>query len=67
MTNTCTSEVTKKLAVRYILCDIDYKKKCMYLQEIIAMGRKDNLWIRALSIYFDSPLGRPLINLFSKN
>lgn len=67
MINTYSNEAAKKLVVRYILNDIDYKKKCLYLQEIIAMGRKDNLWIRALSAYFDSPMDHPAIIKFCKN
>jgi hypothetical protein len=67
MINACSSEATKKLAMRYILSDIDYKKRCLYLQEIIAMGRKDSLWIRALSAFFDSPMDHPSVKAFSKN
>jgi hypothetical protein len=67
MMNACSNEATKKLVVRYILNDIDYKKRCLYLQEIIAMGRKDDLWIRALSAFFDSPMSQPSLKSISKN
>lgn len=67
MMNTCANETTKKLAVRFILNDIDYKKRCLYLQEIIAMGRKEELWIRALSAFFDSPMGTPSLKALCKN
>lgn len=67
MINTCSNEATKKLVMRYILSDIDYQKRCLYLQEIIAMGRKDNLWVRALSVFFDSPMDHATVKVFSKN
>jgi hypothetical protein len=67
MMNACSNEATKKLVVRYVLSDIDYKKRSLYLQEIIAMGRKDNLWMRALSAFFDSPMDHATTKAFSKN
>lgn len=46
----------KKLAFRFLLQHADYRKRCLYLQEIIGMGRQDDLWRRALLAYLDTPL-----------
>lgn len=56
MTRLHTSDERKKLALQYILTNAEYRKKCLYLQEIITMSRRDDLWRKALLIYFDSPV-----------
>jgi hypothetical protein len=50
------SDERKKLALQYILKNAEYRKRCLYLQEIISMSRRDDLWRKALMIYFDSPV-----------
>jgi hypothetical protein len=67
MTRVYSSSVAKKLALRFILDNIDYRKKCLYLQEIIAMGREDQQWRIALNAYFDTPLTDFSLKKFSKN
>ncbi|MEO6611474.1 MAG: hypothetical protein ABIT05_05055 [Chitinophagaceae bacterium] len=62
-----SSSVTKKLALRFILDNIDYRKKCQYLQEIIAMGRIDNQWRLALTTFFDTPMTGGSLKKFSRN
>jgi len=47
----------KKLALRFLLQHAEYKKRCRYLQEIIQMGRRDDLWRRALLAFLDTPVG----------
>ncbi|MCC7401730.1 MAG: hypothetical protein IT214_09615 [Chitinophagaceae bacterium] len=67
MINVSSTEITKALVMRYLQHDADYKKRSLYLQEIISMGRKDQLWIRALAAYFDSPMDVPPIKSLCKN
>lgn len=67
MINIASNQVSKKLAVQFVLNEIDYKKRCQYLQEIIAMGQKDNLWIRALGVFFNTPMEQPPLRAFCKN
>jgi hypothetical protein len=67
MTPTNTSTATKKLALRYILENIDYRKRSLYLQEIISLGKINDVWRRALSTFFDTPFRATAITTFSKN
>ena len=67
MTRVYSSSVTKKLALRFILDNIDYRKKCLYLQEIISMGRKNDEWRKALATFFDTPMARFSIKTLNKN
>jgi len=55
MTHFTKSAATKKLALRYILESIDYKKRCSYLQDIISMSRENDTWRQALTAFFDTP------------
>ena len=67
MTRVYSSSVAKKLALRFILDNIDYRKKCQYLQEIIAMGKTDKQWTLALTTYFDTPMTDCSLRKFSRN
>jgi len=67
MTRTYSSDVTKKLAFKLILENIDYRKKCLYLQEIISMGKMNDVWRKALASFFDCPFKRNSFSSFSKN
>jgi len=67
MFNTNTIDATKKLAFKFILDNIEYRKKCLYLQEIISMGRVNQIWQDALILFFDSPLQLARLKAFSKN
>ena len=58
MVRTNSSPATRKLVLRFILEHIEYRKRCLYLQEIIAIGKKDTVWRRALASYFDTPLNK---------
>jgi hypothetical protein len=62
-----SSQATKELAVRFVLENIDYRKKCLYLQEIISMGRENDVWRQALTAFFDTPLNKLSMKAFSKN
>jgi hypothetical protein len=62
-----SSEAAKKLALRYILENIDYRKKCSYLQDIISMSRENDTWRKALATYFDTPYIAMPSKKFSKN
>ncbi|OSZ79969.1 hypothetical protein CAP36_01510 [Chitinophagaceae bacterium IBVUCB2] len=67
MTRYYSANAAKKLALKFILDNIDYKKKCLYLQEIIAMGKEDHLWLQALTSFFDTPMKTNSFRLLSKN
>lgn len=67
MTRTFSSQITKKLVIRFILENIDYRKRCLYLQEIIALGKADAVWLKALAAFFDTPVKDFPLKKFSKN
>ena len=67
MTTTNNSEATKKLAFGFIMENIEYRKKCLYIQEIIALGKENNIWWKALSIFLDRPVNLFPLKAFSKN
>jgi len=67
MIRTYSSQTTKELAVRFVLENIDYRKRCLYLQEIISMGRENDVWRQALSAFLDTPPNKFSIKTFSKN
>jgi hypothetical protein len=62
-----SSKATKKLALRFILENIDYRKRSLYLQEIISLSRINDVWRQALAAFFDTPPGKLSIKAFSKN
>ncbi len=67
MTRLHTNDERKKLALQFILQHADYRKRCAYLQEIIAMGREDDLWRRALLSFFDTPVSPAAFRRPGKN
>ena len=67
MTHLYSSEASKKLVLRFILENIDYRKRCLYLQEIISLSKLKDVWRKALISYFDSPLIDYSAKAFSKN
>jgi len=67
MIRSYSSKTTKELAVRFVLENIDYRKRCLYLQEIISMGRENDVWRQALTAFLDTPPNRFSIKAFSKN
>lgn len=67
MIRTYSSDATKKLVFRFILENIDYQKRCLYLQEIISLGKANEVWRRALASFFDTPINGASIKKFSKN
>jgi hypothetical protein len=62
-----SSKATKKLALRFILENIDYRKKCLYLQEIVSLSRINDVWRQALAAFFDTPPSKLSLKVFSKN
>jgi hypothetical protein len=58
---------SKKLAFQFVLKNAEYRKRCLYLQEIIAMGRRDDTWRRALLAFFDMPVTGSDFRLPCKN
>ena len=67
MIRTYSSQTTKELAVRFVLENIDYRKRCLYLQEIISMGKENDIWRQALTAFLDTPPNKFSIKAFSKN
>jgi hypothetical protein len=61
------ADTTKKLLSLFIVENIDYRKRCLHLQEIIALGKEDDVWRRALAAFFDSPVNRFSPKDFSTN
>lgn len=50
-----SSSTSQKLVLRYVLDNLDFRKRSLYLQEIINMGKKEECWRRALIAYLDTP------------
>ncbi|MBL7745346.1 MAG: hypothetical protein JNN00_17870 [Chitinophagaceae bacterium] len=67
MIRTTSTPVTKKLALQFILENIDYKKRCRYLQEVISIGRVNDVWRKALLVFFDTPFINNPARTFCKN
>jgi hypothetical protein len=67
MISTQSSEIAKKLALQFILENIDYRKRCLFLQEIISLSKVNDTWRQALSVFFDAPLSSLSLKTFSKN
>jgi hypothetical protein len=40
--------------MEFIKENADYRKRCLYLQEIISLSRFNDVWRRALAAFFDS-------------
>jgi hypothetical protein len=47
--------------------NIDYRKRSLYLQEIISMSRVNDVWRKALATFFDTPVSNATLMVFSKN
>lgn len=67
MTSVYYSHTTKKLALKFILENIDYRKRCLYLQDIISLGKANKVWRQALFAFFDTPFNKVSLKAFSKN
>ncbi|MFC0775537.1 hypothetical protein [Terrimonas alba] len=68
MMHTYTSSIaSRKLLLRFIMENIDYRKRSLYLQEIISMSRVNDVWRRALATFFDTPAASFSVKAFCKN
>ena len=67
MISTYYSDIRKKLAFRFILENIEYRKLCLYMQDIISFGKTDDVWRKALDRFFDIPFKSLSRKTFSKN
>ena len=67
MTLKYSSRAAKELVLQFVLDSIDQRKKSLYLQEIISMGKRDDMWIRFLTAYFEKPVDRQSWWQFSVN
>ncbi len=61
------TNTAKKLVLQFILENIDYRKRCAYLQEIISLGKINDTWRQNLALFFDTPLQYASLSAFSKN
>ena len=67
MTRINSTDDAKKLVLRFIMDNIDYRKRSLYLQEIISLSRVNDTWRRALAAFFDTPATNCSLKTFSKN
>ena len=67
MTGLYPNDERKKLALQFILQHANYRKRCKYLQDIIAMGREDELWRKALLAFLDTPVSLTAFRRPGKN
>lgn len=67
MTRANSTNEAKKLVLRFIMENIDFRKRSLYLQEIIGMSRVNDTWRRALAAFFDTPATNLSIKAFSNN
>lgn len=67
MTRINSTSEAKKLVLRFVMENIDYRKRSLYLQEIISMSRANDVWRKALTTFFDTPAARPTLKTFSQN
>jgi hypothetical protein len=67
MTRINSTSEAKKLLLRFVIENIDYRKRSLYLQEIISLSRVNDVWRKALAAFFDTPAAHPTLKAFSKN
>ena len=54
-----SSEASRRLLVQFIRENIDYNRRCSYLQELSGWAKKDDIWRRALLAYLDTSITEP--------
>ena len=52
MTIKYASRAARELVFQFVLDSIEQKKKSSYLQDIVAMGKKDRVWNQFLNKFF---------------
>ena len=67
MLSTFSSQTSRKLAFRCLLDNIDYRKRCIGLQDIISLSKIYDFWRKVLITFFDTPVNSQTFNAFSKN
>jgi hypothetical protein len=68
MTYPYTSKATKKLLLQLIFENADCRKRSLYLQEIISLGKASDIWRQALTTFLDTTLENNFsLKAFSKN
>jgi hypothetical protein len=53
MTQPAYSPDTKKLLMQYLLEDIEYRKECRYMQELVHISKQDDTMQATLAIFID--------------
>ncbi len=54
MTIKYASRAARELVFQFVLENIEQKNKSSYLQEIVAMGKKDRVWNHFLNNFFEA-------------
>ncbi len=54
MTIKYASRAARELVFQFVLDSVEQKKKTSYLQEIVAMGKKDRVWNQFLNKFFEA-------------
>lgn len=55
MLRSFSNPTTRKLVLRFVMDHVDFRKRSLYLQEIIRMGKKEDCWRQALLAFLDTP------------
>lgn len=62
-----TSSVTKKLVLQYVMENIEIRKRSNDLLEIILIGKKHQIWMKALTQHFEVPASVTALKFYSNN
>ncbi len=62
-----TTPISKQLVLRYVLENLDFRKRSLYLQEIIHIGKKEECWRKALIAFFDTPFKAKVLSKAALN
>lgn len=67
MAHIYTSTATKKLLLQYVMENIEIRKRSNDLLEIILIGKKHHVWMKALNQYFEVPDSVNALKILSNN
>lgn len=67
MTSKYSSHASKQLIVQYVLENIEYKKRCRYLQEIVSLSKENEILGKMLTRFFGNSIKKNPLKAFSAN
>ncbi|HUR66313.1 MAG TPA: hypothetical protein VMZ03_08160 [Chitinophagaceae bacterium] len=67
MTLKYTSQASKELILQYVLENIEFRKKCRYLQEIITLSKDNEILSKMLTDFFEKKFKKNPLKAFCKN